>query len=187
MADPILTKLYGGLPESGDYGCTTEYEVGAARVAEAAHCILGSLQRSLTADGRIIPLKLYYEIEHLKEEIGIILMCTEEYSKSLYHRRLLDGYYSKEKAEKSVRAIIENSKYLKNLSRKLRADLQLQGLPKEIAEKTYILIIDLANAMSKSVEDFPIHLKNAFTSTMYRAAVYQLRESLEQLYLLASL
>ena len=40
--DP-LDQPYGGIPDGGGYESNTEYEIGAQRIAEAAHCILGSL------------------------------------------------------------------------------------------------------------------------------------------------
>ena len=44
---PLNTQVYGGLPAGGNYRSSTEYEIGAQRIAEAIHCILGSLHKAV--------------------------------------------------------------------------------------------------------------------------------------------
>ena len=44
---PIRGAIYGGIPSGGDFLATTEYEVAASNIAEAAHCILGSLGKRI--------------------------------------------------------------------------------------------------------------------------------------------
>ena len=44
---PIRGGHYGGIPGGGGYRPYKEYDVGAQRMAEAAHCILGSIAKIL--------------------------------------------------------------------------------------------------------------------------------------------
>lgn len=144
---PLQTKTYGGLPEVGGYGSSTEYEVGAQRIAEAAHCILGSLGKLLTRS--TWEHGLHYEAGHIVEEMDIINKSAKEYSRSLYRDRLLPSY----QASRSVDSIRKASQNLvkvaeKNLSALGREDLPLPVF--HVADNAYRLVISLATAMEKA-------------------------------------
>ena len=73
-------KDYGGIPPGGGFGYNTEYEVGLQTILEAAHCILGSIDRSLGKSTSITST----EAEHIAQEIYIIKKTLLEYGKPLY-------------------------------------------------------------------------------------------------------
>lgn len=148
---------YGGMPSNGGYSNSTEYEIGAKNICEAAHCILGSLHKVTHQDD---PEKMRkwaeVEIEHIMEESGIIEDAIKEYGKGLYNRGynrdLADG---DEYAKETQQNIINNSPKLLALAREQKAQLD-QDLPKPIlrlAQTSYNVIIQTAFAMLEAEEN----------------------------------
>lgn len=157
---PIHNKMYGGLPEGGNYTNATEYEIGAQRFAEAAHCILGSIFKA----SRDFDNLLNIEIGHLKEEIGIMKYVLEEYSRDIYTDRVWNHYPEKYK-EKTIKSIRDNSPKLKTKAQQLASEVEHQNLPSKVSEivtLTYDAVIQLADSLLKSIKDYPQKMENAY-------------------------
>ena len=88
---PIRSRLYGGILGGGGFGTSTEWEVGAQRAAEAAHCILGSLGKWTYGGDPHWDKMLRIEREHILEEMDIIEYVLKEYAKPLYVDRINDA------------------------------------------------------------------------------------------------
>jgi hypothetical protein len=182
-----LTEWYGGMPSGGNYSHHTEYEIGAERIAEAAHCILGSLEkgidRFLSESGRDAGIDDAMSVEraHVVEELQIIEKCIREYSRPLYDQRLLpqninaeqwvrDEYRQNaiEAAIASVENIKTNSPKLRSLAKRKKHALsycpdELPSYVTTLARHTYTLIEHLADEMQRSVRYYPDRMLNAFT------------------------
>lgn len=92
---PIRTQLYGGLPSGGNFNASKELEIGAQRIAEAIHCLLGSLGRNTkryddkSPDlGAAWDQMQHVEGAHLKEELGIIEYVLKEYVRPVYTQQI---------------------------------------------------------------------------------------------------
>jgi len=71
--------IYGGLPAGGDFAAPSEYLTRAETAAEAAHCLLGSLER--------LPRKSpSVERGHFIEELGIIEKAMREPGSQYIHQ-----------------------------------------------------------------------------------------------------
>jgi len=183
---PIRTQLYGGLPSDGGFGRITEFEVGAARIAEAAHCILGSLGRDVSGIGTWKALR-DQERGHVKEEIGIIEHAIKEYSRPLYAERLTDfsdykpEYMDRmrEYADKSVASIRENApRAMEMAKREGMKLLQQKDIPQStinVAVASYAVVRQMGAALLRAVEDYPEHVGNAYTDPKLQMAVKKLR------------
>lgn len=164
-----LSQQYGGIPGGGGYGSATEYEIGAQRIAEAAHCILGSCGKS----------HLGIETGHIKEEIRIIEDAIEEYSRPIYlspENFRLDTKY----AQKTLKNLVTVSKRLKQLAisnKKKIGDVEPER--KDIAEKSYDVLIALADAMMKTQLPYGT-LINQFDNPKLVAAVKRLRNTVNK-------
>ena len=147
---PVKDLLYGGVPEVGGYNSFTEYEIGAQRIAEAIHCILGSLGKSMNSPA-------WVEKDHVEEEIGLVVKFQKEYRKSLYVGRLFNDRKDNPYVRKSVESIRKNSPKLISLAKQYRRQLSkdMPEVVREVAEACYTLLIRLAEAMLKSVKGFP--------------------------------
>jgi len=149
-ACPLETSMFGEIPDGGGYEANTEYEIGAQRMAEAAHCILGSISRYTTRDDK----PLWVEMGHIREEMGIIEESMVEYGRYLYIDRLKQKLREGNKyGEKSVDSIMKNSPRLKKAAKSARNRLS-KNLPKiiyDVAFATYNFIISLAEHMYDSV------------------------------------
>jgi hypothetical protein len=154
-ACPLAGSLFGEMPGGGGYEANTEYEIGAQRMAEAAHCILGSLSKYTTRDDK----PLWVEKGHIKEEMNIIEEAMVEYSRYLYIDRLKEKIKEGNKyGELSVKSIIKASPKLKKKARSARTRLS-KDLPKtvyDVAFATYNFIISLAEQMYDSVAYEPL-------------------------------
>ena len=118
---PIRGAIYGGIPSGGDFLATTEYEVAASNIAEAAHCILGSLGKRIGAlagdmDKSEWEGMVYGETEHLTEEIGIIVKALEEYQRDVYTRQINDIDQYKPEHQDRIRK--QMTKWLPTFARK---------------------------------------------------------------------
>jgi hypothetical protein len=114
----ILEEAYGGFPSGGYFKSFKEYELGAQRIGEAAHCIIGSCSR-IHQGG--------YEqggIMHMEEEIGIIRGALEEYQHPIYilqyiedHQDNISDFYLR-----SIKSLEENGNKLYALTKSKQAE-----------------------------------------------------------------
>lgn len=184
--------MYGGMPSGGGYTAATEYEIGAQRMAEAAHCLLGSLG-SIGKDDNWDTM-LRYEQEHIHEELSIITDALREYSRDLYSTRMTDVSMYLEAAQPdawnySKRSVESIRKASPKLAARAEAKLKLMGkdttIPTPIryaAIATYLVLIDLANAMERSVANWPEPITNAFRDPQLKTSVRELEKHVENLY-----
>lgn len=161
---------YGGIRAGGGYQANTEYEVGMQRMAEAVHCILGSLH---AASKYNTP-----EDEHISEEIGIVIKVMDEYYKPMYIGRLFTGEY----AEMSKDSILSNSMRLEAQVECLKKGLlkhksEIDTKVFEVARKCYDVLIELSKQASYSVVDDTI--SNAFASNKLSLEVAVLCQKIE--------
>lgn len=179
---PIQTKLYGGIPSGGGFRSNTEYEVGAQRAAEAAHCILGSLGKRV---GRDLGWKSVYRFEmgHIREELGIIKYVMKEYNRSLYNDRLLTGNtLSGARTVESIRKVAPKLKKLAQMN--LRAWNQQKGVPSDIkdtGQQTYQFLIVLSDVLLDSVRVYPARVTNAYKDTKLRNQVSKLSSAVRSM------
>jgi hypothetical protein len=184
--------MYGGMPAGGGYTSATEYEIGAQRIAEAAHCLLGSLGSVGPGDDWGMMLK--YERGHIHEELGIITDAMREYSRDLYSRRMTDvSMYKAEHrpdawnyVEQSVESIRKASPKLaaraKEKMKLVGADTTIPTPIRYAAITTYLVLIDLANAMERSVADWPEQVPNGFQDPQLKTSVQELERHIANLY-----
>lgn len=177
---PLASELYGGLPNSGGFGSSTEYEIGAQRIAEAAHCILGSLGSVVTPSSVRPELSwrhsLHYEVEHLLEETEIIAWSLKEYSRPLYNERIVPSYIEAHTEEsqllaklrysiKTVESIRSAAPALAVLAESKLSALDEESIPEpvyKVATRAYRVVIELSRAMLESVMDYPESVSNAY-------------------------
>lgn len=167
----VEDEEYGGIPDGGGYRSYTEYEIGAQQIAEAAHCILGSLGKFKFHDKS-------YEKGHIFEELAIIKKSIAEYSNPIYIKQLSNDKYSKA----SIESIVNNSSKLAALAEKKKNQINTSNHQiKAIAIPCYDLVIALANEMSKSVMYWP-RVENAFSSIELQGAVKALENIITAIY-----
>jgi len=181
-----LSQLYGGLPEVGGFGDFTEYEVGVQRIAEAAHCILGSAGKVWRGyvRGDVDP-SWRVERGHFTEEMGIIDKSIQEYSKGLYRgRTFLESSYRFD----SIASMKKNSPVLQARAiqkRRLLFRDKKKYDPKlfDIAWWAYTLVKDLADAVMESVKDAVEQpTRNAFQDPDVRISAKTLRMKIAEAY-----
>lgn len=190
-ACPVRGQLYGGMPGGGDYRANTEFEIGAVEIAEAAHCILGSLGKR--AGGRGWDDVYRIEQGHIDEENGIIQKTMREYSRQVYTDMLanpLKGVRPERQKERmeyveaSVKSIRSNSPKLASRAKKmLAAWMQQTDVPEDlhrIGVNAYQVIIDLAEAMVDSVKGYPERVTNPYRDSKLRATVALLDGSVKR-------
>ena len=167
-----LTSHYGGLPASGGFGSWMEYEIGAARIAEATHCILGSISKLYAGSGSD-PLKnIMYERAHFKEELGIITSDASEYSRDLYIKQiasyLREGEPLEEYVFKMIESVQKKAPALKRTAMKMKGSVRYkEEIPGEILltiNACYDLVIKLADAMINSLTALERLIKEGRTS-----------------------
>jgi len=191
---PVRTKLYGGIPGGGGYGSHRELEVGAQAMAEAVHCILGSLgkiartERGNETGPQVMAHYLRYEQGHLREELNIVKRALGEFSKKLYVDRINDptegGFVrDREGAERSTRAMIrsirETSPALRDRARTMAKQLvkHREGLPRNVvnaALSSYAVLLRLAIAMEDATKPWPDPISNPFKDSKLRRAITEL-------------
>ena len=193
---PLRSKLYGGISTGGGYQAYTEYEIGAQRIAEAAHCILGSLGKNLGRGQTDWEGMLRTEAGHILEELDLITGVCKEYSRSIYTRQFHDiSDYKVEYQERAVETATKSVDSILAASPKLRARAEEmlalvardETIPTEIrlvAVGTYMVLIELANAMEISVADWswPDRVHNAFRNPELITSIETLRERIATLY-----
>lgn len=190
---PIKTQIYGGLPGGGGYGSGTEYEIGAQQIAEAAHCILGSIGKTFSGND------LRLERGHIMEELGIIKRAVKEYAKPLYTERIFRNpeevramHYKEDYidtvlgySKKSVESIRTNSPKLERIARakKQAIDKDYDPALQTLIEATYDVVIVLAQEMARGVKNWPQQeVDNAFQSSRLQAAVKNLDRAVAEVY-----
>jgi len=172
---PIRGGNYGGIPAGGDFLATTEYEVAAQNIAEAAHCILGSLGKRIGAlagdmDKSEWQGMVYGETEHLTEEIGIIVKALKEYQRDVYTRQINDIEQYKPQFQDRMRKtndkmvadirekapkLIENAQ--EKLARLDKVEAAEPDFPPQVmavGRLSYQLLISLSESLLKSVENW---------------------------------
>lgn len=191
--DNYLTEwnlpLYGGLPTVGGYQANTEYEIGAQRIVEAVHCILGSISRMRDMSD------LRTEKSHIEEEMDNIKGYRKEYSRPLYINRLkpTDRYYQlrtsdsdskyPEYIEATFKSIRTNSLKLINKAKTMMNKLD-KNMPKEIRDvcvTCYKLVITIAETMMKSIKNID-RMYNAFDERPVKIAVDLLEINVNKLF-----
>jgi hypothetical protein len=131
------------MPTGGGFKSNTEYEVAASNMAEAAHCILGSLAK-LDSD-----TPFFIEKGHIEEEMGIIQGAMREYTKEIYLTRVFQGKYAMD----TIKSVKKAAPVLKKKAINAKSRLS-KDLPKEIRElanAAYDFLITLAEKMLWSV------------------------------------
>jgi hypothetical protein len=179
---PISTMAYGGIPGGGGYSSHTEFEIGAQRAAEAAHCVLGSLARAhswaewMKKKGGADLAGWRGEIGHIKEEVALITSVHREYSRPLYSVRMTDGYYQEEDAKTSVDSIRRASAKLAVLAKQLRPQVD-SGYPAldAMARAAYDYLEKLASFMQAAVKRWPEFVINPFDHPALRVEVGMLK------------
>ena len=152
----ILDQPYGGFPSGGGFGCNMEYEIGAQRIAEAAHCIIGSCARidwnSIEPSG---------DISHMEEEIGIIQNVIDEYSRDVY----LEQFKRESKSEWTVKCIDSIRKTVPKLREMVRQKTQEfkhdDPMIFNIVSSSMKVMDILSQAILESIKDYP-NMTNAF-------------------------
>lgn len=182
----VLDQLYGGMPEVGWFGAYTEYEVGAQRIAEAAHCILGSATK-VYRDQQNGDIQYGFNRErgHFNEEMGIIDKSLDEYSKSLYNERVfLQSEYRYDSIESMKRTAPKLRRRAQQQREKLLAE-EHKFHPHlwDIAYWSYRTIESLTDAIERSVTGATENpVRNAFRHMGLHAAAKQLRDAIAKAY-----
>jgi len=161
--------MYGEMSTGGGLGSNTEYELAGQNMAEAAHCILGSLVK-LTPQ-----TPFWVEKEHIKEEMGIIERAMKEYSNDLYVGRVFKGDW----AEKSIISIKKQAPKLEKaaMSARRRIDKNLPKEIQEVAKYAYDFLILLARKLLDSVTDIEEgNMTNAYQNLALKSSVKNLRK-----------
>lgn len=173
--NPLLIE-YGGIPPGGGYDAYTEYEVGAQRIAEEAHCILGSLYKIERWGGA-----WETEVEHIFEEMGLIERDVRDYGRDDYIGQWWRGY-----PQESLESMREVSPVVKDRAvyrlRQLEAHREeIDPYNYDVAVECYRLLEELAEQVYLSVveaEDRPTF--NAMGTWAVRERVDRLREAVDR-------
>ncbi|KKN96780.1 hypothetical protein LCGC14_0164240 [marine sediment metagenome] len=171
-----LGTIYGGLPEGGWFQAYTEYEIGLQRIAEAVHCILGSLGSAVYA--KASPLRI--EVGHINEEMGIIRHVNEEYVRDVYREHLEVSKYKDESLESMQKAATR----LRKRATRMKGSLQVEDpLYRAAADACYDVVIKLAEATLGIlvVYERTGTLYYPLNNSKYREAVEHLDDSLRAL------
>jgi len=164
---PVRSQLYGGIPGGGGYTNTSEYEIGARDIAEAAHCILGSLGKAMLQEGESpegVVHRWRIETGHFQEEMGIIEKSLKEYRRPIYLNQLNDlrgrsRDFGEPQAQawrkRSIDNIREASPLLRDTAKEMLGELdgvEMEGYARTAAIHAYMVLISLAEAMLRSVK-----------------------------------
>jgi hypothetical protein len=180
-----LRTMYGSIESGAGYQHFTEYEIGAQRIGEAIHCILGSIGSVAKNSKENIVDKNWLSIEkgHIYEELDIIKNSMEEYKKHLY---IGEDHFSSDNKNviKSIESMKKASEYLLKNVKNLKRNID-KAHPKElieVAEKCYIVLEKLAIAILESIRDFPDMFINAFNDTDLKLYISSLEDSIDKLF-----
>lgn len=178
--------LYGGLSDGGGFSSATEFEIGAQRIAEAVHCILGSLGKDVSGKNTWAAMR-DGERGHIKEEMGLVEQFAKEYARPLYAKRLTDfSHYKPAYAERGREFAQMSVDSIRNAAPKLKAVAQSRGrelmsqkdmpaVVANVAASSYLVVKELADAMLKAVKTYPDHVGNPYTDSRFAKAVATLR------------
>lgn len=177
--------MYGGMPGGGGFSANHELEIGMQNVAEAAHCILGSLGKNLQGRSDWETMKRI-EHEHLREELHLILKYSKEYARDLYLERINQDLQSNTTV-KTIDSIGKAAPQLESKAKQMRMWLQAQkDVPQpvmEAATAAYDLLIVLAQAGQLLIKPYPEPLThNPFRNRRYVKATRTLRARIHALY-----
>ncbi|KKN24938.1 hypothetical protein LCGC14_0889860 [marine sediment metagenome] len=156
------------------------------RMAEAAHCILGSLGKHGRGQEWIDTLEA--EQAHVEEEAGIIRMVMQEYSRDLYTDRLHDGYYEAKDVQATVQSVqTAGPKLTKQAQLMLeRWSAVADEVPPaihELASLTYMLLIELGDAAEGAAVDYPAaEVQNPYRDPKLVSAVQYLLDATANIY-----
>lgn len=173
-----LDEIFGGIPGGGGFDSRTEYEIGAQRIAEACHCILGSLTKVKRRSEYWEKMGLSYEESHIMEELSIIKKSVEEYARDVYVKQLNERHDNKyvismmnELPIISRNLIILASEKKKNLN----PNNEICVL--NVAKYTYDVLINLGMAMKESVKyGIPTYSDNAFRNQILILSINDLED-----------
>lgn len=161
--------MYGEMLTGGGLGSYTEYELAAQNMAEAAHCILGSLAK-LGSD-----TPFWIEKAHIEEETGIIERAMKEYARDVYLGRV----FYPEAAKKTIASVKKKAPKLEKAAMSARRRVS-KNLPKEIqdlAKYAYDFLVLLARKLLDSIEEYEKgNIVNAYRDTILKASVRNLRK-----------
>lgn len=161
------------MPTGGRFGPYTEYELAAQNMAEAAHCILGSLAK-LNSN-----TPFWMEKGHIKEEMGIIERAMKEYTRDVYLGRV----FRPENAKKTIESVKKAAPRLEKDAMSARRRVS-KNLPKEIqdlAKYAYDFLVLLARKLLDSVEQIEKgNMVNAYRNTILQASVKNLRKMVDR-------
>ena len=165
------------MPSGAIYTPYTDYELGASRITEEAHCILGSIGKAKDSNEK------YYEQAHINEEMDLILKTQQEWSKNTYITDTWDITSDKYR-KKSPEDIRQASIILKGMAEENLQKLEYHKNTMDkhdyaIARKCYELLIALADEYYKSVDDTEKPKFNALATEEVRYRVNSLRWSVE--------
>jgi len=191
---PLRDITYGGIKTGGGFNATKELEVGAQRMAEAAHCILGSLGRHLGSNRSDWDVMVRLETGHLREEMGLIEKFLDEYARDIYINQINGGWRDyKPEYQESSRKYIEmfRKSVLKNapkliISAKENATKLFKnksGIPMVVfnaAISSYLVLVRLAESMLREVKKMPGDIGNPFKDYELIFAVRKLRKYVDQ-------
>ena len=145
-----LSNRYGGLPSFGGYRSYTEYEIGAGHMAEAVHCILGSMQETVEGGEHI-----HHRYEHIQEELELIEYDLGEYGKETYSGDFV--WRDPEYGVKSLESMKTNSPKLKERAETMKSlaesDESISEEDRRVLVLCYDFVIRLASNVEESVRD----------------------------------
>lgn len=166
-----LNLPYGGIKTGGGYSSNTEYELGAQIIAEALHCILGSLYKANGTDN------IKIEEDHIREEYDKIRNALKEYRREVYVSDFRESKYRK-KSEESIRNASEK---LVIDAEKYKNELNKDSKYYNVAVICYDMLIRLGTNMTAFINK-PIPMNSAFEDRELRIMLLRLDDSINKLF-----
>lgn len=160
---PFRSHMFGGIPGGGGFEANTEWEIGGQRLAEAAHCIIGSLVKMVDSK-----YKIDNELGHIDEELGIIEREQKEYGRDWYtndlEKRLEDG---NEWGIKTINSIKKNAPRLEKIASKAKDNLgkDIPAPIRDVGVNSYWYLIALAKVFLDAIRGAdkpPVYIKNPY-------------------------
>jgi hypothetical protein len=182
---PVSSKAYGGLPANGGISPVTEYLVGAAQIAEAAHCIIGSIHRVVDDEGSLkrdsFADSVGIELGHLKEEIGKIKKAQNEKQRDLY----ISPEGVMHSPDGTADEIFDQLPKLRDTAEKLRQQVDLDNqLLEETAKQAYRVIEILSQSLIDSAEVYKENgewTENGFRNRELTNAIRNLEQKIAEI------
>lgn len=144
----------------------TEYEIGAMRIGEALHCIIGCWHSP------------EFDPHHVIDELKLVNRLLSEYGGEHcwgnYHQTHWQRY-DNETQQESI--ISMRSASLRNIqdAERMRNEVHLPGIQQAIAIAVYDTLEALAYAVLRSIDTYPGTLSNAFRDVELKEAITDLR------------